>query len=186
MLLMWIVADYTNPPAGTRAVIDQRWVTVPVTGRSHGRRHGRATEPIAEGLQPRSQVIIRTAAGLVTHMFRELALRELRPVRVPAPHGLSTAAGVASLRPAREYRFTTYISFCNWFYILQIASTYGLLSTKGEHNPLILLPILLIYVPGVLGNLLYLVCLILWTRYVWRLARSSAGHSNEVPAPVLK
>ena len=34
-------------PAGTRAGIGQRWVTVPVTGR----RHGRATEPIAIGLR---------------------------------------------------------------------------------------------------------------------------------------
>ena len=43
-----------------------------------------------------------TAAGLVTHAtaFRELTLRELRFVRVPAPRGLSFAAGVASLRPA--------------------------------------------------------------------------------------
>ena len=48
--VMRIAADYiqTVPttPAGTRAGIDQRWVTVPVTGQSHGR----ATEPIAKGL----------------------------------------------------------------------------------------------------------------------------------------
>ena len=42
-------------PAGTRAGIDERWVTVPVTRRRHGRRHGRATEPIAEGWQFESQ-----------------------------------------------------------------------------------------------------------------------------------
>ena len=72
-------------PAGTRAGIDQRWVTVPATGR----RHGRATEPIAEGWQLRSQVIIHTAAGFVTHTttFPELTLWELRPVRVPARAG---------------------------------------------------------------------------------------------------
>ena len=89
-------------PAGTRAGIDERWVTVPATGRRHGRRHDRATEPIAKGLQHRSQVIIHTAAGLVTHTttFPELTLRELRPVRVPSPHGFTITAGVASLRPA--------------------------------------------------------------------------------------
>ena len=48
------------------------------------------------------------AAGLVTHTttFRELTLRELRPVRVPAPRGLSVPAGVASLRPAHEGHFS--------------------------------------------------------------------------------
>ena len=49
-----------------------------------------------------------SAAGLVTHTtaFQELALRELRAVRVPAPRGSSIAAGVASLRPAHGCRFT--------------------------------------------------------------------------------
>ena len=54
------------------------------------------------------------AAGLVTHttMFRELTLRELRPVRVPAPHGLTIPAGVASLRPAHGRYFTAPL----WWY----------------------------------------------------------------------
>ena len=50
-------------PAGTRAGSDKRWVTMPATGRSHGR----ATEPIAEGWQFRSQVIHLHSRGLVTH-----------------------------------------------------------------------------------------------------------------------
>ena len=89
-------------PAGTQAGTGKRWVTVPATGRRHGRRHGRATKPIAEGWQLSSQMISYDAADFVTHTttFPELTLRELRPVRVPAPHGISITAGVASLRLA--------------------------------------------------------------------------------------
>ena len=54
-------------PAGTRAGTDQRWVTVPATGRRHGRRHGRATEPVAKDRKPRSQVNNHTAADLITY-----------------------------------------------------------------------------------------------------------------------
>ena len=53
-------------------------------------------------LLDRRLIFVGNRLGLVTHTttFRELALRELRFVRVPAPRGLSFAAGVASLRPA--------------------------------------------------------------------------------------
>ena len=57
------------------------------------------------------RIFVGNRLGLVTHTttFRELTLRELRAVRVPAPRGLSLAAGVASLRPAHGCHFTCFL-----------------------------------------------------------------------------
>ena len=84
---VWIMMRRSSPPAGTRAGDDN------------------------------SSLPVNIAAGLVTHTttFRELTLRELRFVRVPAPHGSSVPAGVASLRPAHGCHFATTLQLAYTF-----------------------------------------------------------------------
>ncbi len=57
--------------------------------------------------------------------------------------------------------------------ILIVVSSDGLYGYKGDDSPLLLLTMLIFWIPDAVGTLLYLVCLILWTRKVRQLARLS-------------